>query len=138
MLLTTGQLVGETLAQVLQVDQLQQFGDHAVFLRVLANAEGDVVGHAEVGKQRVVLEHHADTTFLRRQGEPCTGDDFAGQADFAFVDRFKPCDRAQGSGLAAPRGTEQATDVARVEVQVEVLHHPLILIAACQIAQVQQ
>jgi hypothetical protein len=126
--------MGEALAEVLQVHQLQQFGDHPLFLRVLANTEGDVVGHAEVWKQRVVLEHHADPTFLRGQCETGAGDDFARQADLTFVYRLKAGNRSQGGGLAATRGAQQATDVTGVEVQVKVLHHPLVLITACQIA----
>ncbi|KWV89441.1 hypothetical protein PFLmoz3_00863 [Pseudomonas fluorescens] len=102
LLLTTGKLMGEALAQVLQVDQFQQLGNYALFLRVLANAKGDVVSHAQVREQRVVLEHHADTTFFRGEGETGTGDDFARQADFAFMHRFKASNRAQGSGLATP------------------------------------
>ena len=78
-----------------------QHCDHAVFLWVLANAEGDVVGHAQVREQRVVLKHHADPAFLRREGEAGTGDHVAGQADFTFMHRFKPGNRAQGRGFAA-------------------------------------
>jgi hypothetical protein len=33
----------------------------------VAHAEGHVVGHAQVRKQRVVLEHHADAALLGRQ-----------------------------------------------------------------------
>jgi hypothetical protein len=45
---------------------------------------------------------------------------------------------AQGGGLAAAGRTEQAADVTGVEVQIEVLHHTLILVAASEVAQVQQ
>lgn len=107
-------------------------------MRVFADTEADVVGHAEMGEQCVVLEHHANATFLRSQGKPCTGDDFAGQVDFAFVHRLEPGNRPQGGGLATARGAQQAADITCVEVQIEVLHHPLVLIAACQIAQIQQ
>ncbi|MNY23228.1 hypothetical protein D3C86_1568850 [compost metagenome] len=105
---------------------------------MLANAEGDVVGHAQVRKQRVVLEHHADATFLRRKGETGAGDGLASQLDFAFVHRFETGNRPQGGGLAAARRAQQATDVACVQVQVEVLHHALVLIAAGEVAQVKQ
>ena len=42
-------------------------------------AEGDVVGHAEVRKQRVVLEHHRDAALRRRQ-----------RRDVAAVDAHRP------------------------------------------------
>ncbi|MNQ66329.1 hypothetical protein D3C85_808190 [compost metagenome] len=68
---------------------------------MLANAKGDVLGHAQVRKQRIVLEHHADPAFLRGEGEAGAGDGFPRQLDFPFVNRLEACNRAQGRGLAA-------------------------------------
>ena len=95
--------MGEALAQVLQVDQFQQFSHYVVFARVLADTEDDVVGHAQMGKQRVVLEHHADATFLGGQGVAGAGNDLAGQADFTFVHRLEPGNRTQCGGFSTPR-----------------------------------
>ncbi|MCY1179947.1 hypothetical protein D9M73_203700 [compost metagenome] len=69
---------------------------------MLADTERNVLGHRQVREQGVVLEHHADPALLRGQGETRLGDDFAGQLDFTFVDRFEAGDGAQGGGLAAP------------------------------------
>jgi hypothetical protein len=101
----------ERLAEVLEVDQFQQLFGHAILLRMLANAEGDVVGHAQVREQRVVLEHHADAAFLRGEGEAGAGDGLAGQLDFAFVYRFETGNRPQSGGFAAAGRAQQATDV---------------------------
>jgi hypothetical protein len=54
------------------------------------------------------------------------------------VHRFETGNRAQGGGLAAAGRAEQATDVACVQVQVEVLDDALIAIAAGEVAQVEQ
>ncbi|MNR49366.1 hypothetical protein D3C85_1687280 [compost metagenome] len=54
------------------------------------------------------------------------------------MDRLEAGDRAQGSGLAAPRGAEQAADVTGIEVKIEVLDHALVLVATGQVAQVKQ
>ncbi|MNC71794.1 hypothetical protein D3C75_1227530 [compost metagenome] len=105
---------------------------------MLANAEGDVVGHAQVREQRVVLEHHADAAFLRGEGEAGAGDGLAGQLDFAFVYRFETGNSPQSGGLAAAGRAQQATDVTGVQMQVQVLHHTLVLIAAGEVAQVKQ
>lgn len=51
--------------------------------------------------------------------------------------RFETGDGPQGGGLAATGGAQQASDIPGVEVQVEVLHHSLVLVAASQVAQVQ-
>ncbi|MNC34859.1 hypothetical protein D3C75_833160 [compost metagenome] len=138
LLLAAGQLVRVALAQRPQLDQLEHLFGDALALGMLADAEGDVLGHGQVRKQRVVLEHHADAAFFRGQGEAGAGDGLAGQLNAALMDRLETGDGAQGGGLAAAGGAEQATDVACVEVQIEILHHPLFTVAAGQVAEFEQ
>src|SRR5690606_24230558 len=109
-----------------------------LFRSLLANAEGDVLGHVQMGEQRVILEHHADAALFRCQGEAAAGNDLAGQLDLALLHGFEPGDGPQRGGLAAAGGAEQAADVAGVEVQVQVPHHLVRLVAAVQVAQLQQ
>ncbi len=52
--------------------------------------------------------------------------------------RLEAGDGAQGGGLAATGGAEQATDVAGVQVQVEVLDDALLAVATGEVAQVEQ
>ncbi|MNO58997.1 hypothetical protein D3C76_495740 [compost metagenome] len=130
--------MGKAPAQLVQLHQAQQVVDDGLALGMLADAEGDVVLHAQVREQRVVLEHHADAALFRRQGEAGAGDHFAVQRDLAFLHRFEAGDGAQGGGLAAARRAEQATDVAGVQVQADVLHHALLLVSAGKIFQVEQ
>ncbi|MNE68696.1 hypothetical protein D3C80_1643720 [compost metagenome] len=101
LLLAAGKLVGVAFAQAAELDQLEHLFDHLALLRVLADTEGNVLGHGQVREQRVVLEHHADPAFLRCQGESGLGDDLAAQLDLAFVHRLEAGDGAQGGGLAA-------------------------------------
>ena len=75
LLLPARQLVRRTLRGMAQPDQIEHllhprgtFGS-----RQLMHAEGDVVGHAQVREQRVVLEHHADAARLGRQLQPARG-----------------------------------------------------------------
>ncbi len=138
LLLAAGEFVGVARGEVVELDQLQKLAHQALALWMLADAEADVVGHAEMGEQRVVLEHHADPAFLRRQGEAGTRDDFAAQLDLPGQHRLEAGDGAQGGGLAASRRTQQAADVSGIEVQVEVLHDFLRGVAAGEIFQVQQ
>ena len=105
---------------------------------MLANTKRNVVGHAQVWEQGVVLKHHADATFFRGQGKTGAGDDFARKLDFTLVNRLKTGNRPQRCGFAATRGAEQATNITSIEVQIEVLHHALALIATGQIPQVEQ
>ncbi|MNZ92751.1 hypothetical protein D3C78_1117860 [compost metagenome] len=138
LLLAAGQFMGIALAQGAEIDQLEHLGGDALALGVLADAEGDVLGHRQVREQRVVLEHHADAALFRGEGVAGAGNHLAGQLDAALLHGFEAGDGAQGGGLAAARGAEQAADVAGIQVQTDVLHHPLCLVAADQIAQVEQ
>jgi len=105
---------------------------------MLANAEGNVVSHAQVREQGVVLKHHTDSALLGCQGEAGAGDHLACQADFALVYGFKTGNSAQGSGFATARRAQQTANIAGIEVQVEVLHHALALITTGQITKVKQ
>jgi len=69
--LTTGELVGLALLQPLELDQPNHFRNarrdigtrHAGALE----AEGDVVTHRQMRKQRVILEHHVDRALMRQR-----------------------------------------------------------------------
>src|SRR5690606_40296521 len=82
-----------------------------------------VLRHRQMGKQRIVLEHHADSPLLRRHTAGGAGYHLPIQADFPGVDRLEARDAAQGGGLAAARGAEQAADIAGAQVDAQVFHH---------------
>jgi hypothetical protein len=58
--------------------------------------EGDIVRHAHMRKQRVVLEHHADISFVGRQAV----DRFAVERNHALAGPFEARQHVQGRGLA--------------------------------------
>ena len=58
--------------------------------------EGDIVRHAHMREQRVVLEHHADIAFVGRQAV----DRFAVERDHALARPFEARQHVQGRGLA--------------------------------------
>ena len=105
-----------------RIDQLQ-CACAALRGRLVVQAEGDIGEHIEVREQRMVLEHHADTPFVRWQlhagcrehasvGEHATG-----------VGRFEARDDAQQRRLTAAAGAEQAADRARRERERDVPQH---------------
>ena len=73
-----------------------------------AEAEGDVLAHGHVRKERVVLEHHAEAPPLRGQ----RGDVLALDEDPARVRGLEAGDQAQHGRLAAAGGPEQRDDLA--------------------------
>ncbi len=74
-------------------------------------AEHDVLGHDQMRKQRVALEHHRDVPLRRRQ----VGDVTPRDADAPAVGLLETGDQPQRGRLAAPGRTEQHVERARIE-----------------------
>jgi hypothetical protein len=83
-------------------------------------AKADVVSHREMGKQGVVLKHHADVPLFDRQAVLRAADNIAGNADLALQCGLEPCDCAQQGGLAAATRAQQAADHAFLKMQADV------------------
>ena len=84
----------------------------------VAQAERQVVVHAHVLVERVVLEHHGDVAVLRLQAV----DDAIADGDGAAGDVLQAGDHAQRRGLAAARRPDQHDELVVGDMQVEVLH----------------
>lgn len=110
MLLTTGQLGGFALGQVLHLHQCQHLINALRNLLVIKTlhleAEGDILRNTHVRKQRVALEHRVDPALERRQ----VIDRFARETDLALADLFEAGDGAQQGGFAAAGGAEQGEE----------------------------
>jgi len=103
-----------------QADQRQHFldavGDVVAVGALAAQAVGHVLGHRQVGKQRVRLEQDAVVARLRfgvRDVAP-------GQHDGAAVLALEAGDGAQQGGLAAARGAQQAHQLPGADVERDV------------------
>ena len=83
-----------------------------------AQAEGDVLGHAHVRKNRVVLEHDSDIALLGR-----TVDDVvAVDQDLPLVRRDEASDHPQGRGFAAARWAEEGEELAGRDLEADPRH----------------
>jgi hypothetical protein len=100
--------------------------------------ESDVARHRQMGEQRVVLKHHADTSPLGGQHHAAARNHLAGEADLAFLDGFEAGYAAQHRGLAAAARPEQATDGAARERKAQVTHHFLVAIRVAEVFDFQQ
>ncbi len=85
----------------------------------LLQAKGQVLFNRHIGKQRIMLEHHADAAMLRFN----RGDIPAIDADGALVGRRKPRHRAQKRGLSAARRPDQHADLSLIDIEVDVFKH---------------
>jgi hypothetical protein len=134
LLLSAGHLERVLAQHAGQADQLGELAQArgALLLRPAVQAEGDVVGDAQVRKQRVVLEHHADAPLLRRQHGAGPGDRLAAEADLAFLQVLEAGNAAQDRGLAAAARSQQAADRAARKAERQSAHHFLVAIGVAQ------
>ena len=129
LLLAARQLARLALLEPRQPDQGQHVahppGDLARRRAAHREAEGDVVEHGHVGKQRVVLEHHADAATAHRD----VLHRYPADGDFAAVGLDKAGDGAQQGGLAAAAGAQQRTERAVGEVEGDAIERRGLAVA---------
>ena len=122
--LAAGELMRPALGVAVELHQLQRARDpladlvRAHFAR--PQAVGDVAADGEVGKHRVVLEHHAGVALVRRQRV----DALLAEQDAACVELAKSRDHAQQRGLAAARRPEQREELAVAHRDRHVVDRP--------------
>ncbi len=79
-------------------------------------AKGDIARHAQMRKQRVILEYHADPAPLGRHLLPGPADRVAANPDHPRIGTFEARNAAQHRGLATTGGAQQAADSPRRQV----------------------
>ncbi len=123
LLLPAGKLAGPTCFMPGERHEFEHLAYTALDLTLghtlAAQAECHVVGHAQMRKQRVRLEHRVDVAPVRRQ----LRDVRAAQQDASQTGKLEAAHHIERGGLAAARGTEQAEKLARGNVQRQVVHH---------------
>ncbi len=116
---------GEALAQLSHVDDVQQFGDTRLALRLGdtldVEAEGNVFLDGHVGEKGVVLEDEAGATFLRGEA----GHIAPVQHNRAAIRRGQAGDHAQESALAAATGTQQDEQFPVGDVERDIIDNML-------------
>ena len=118
LLLSAGELRGPAALQTLELHQREHLPHPVAGLRLRHPAhretEGHVLRHRHVGEERVVLEHHADASPMRR-GAPHV---LAVHPDLAPVRGHEAGDGAQQGGLPAPARTEEGEELAVPDAQI--------------------
>ena len=139
--LAAGQLRRIAAAEAVQLHALQQVlhprGDpgtrRARAPRSHAQAECDVLGHAQVAEQRVMLEHQADAAFARVHREEILA--IAPYA--AAVGMVQPGQDAQQGGLAGTGWPQQGKELARRDRQADIVQRGKVAVAASQVGKFQ-
>src|SRR5579859_1688077 len=124
--LTARQRDGWRVAQVLDVQLFEEFGDHGARALAVALAQldhsHDVFAHAHAAEDRGLLRQiaHAHAGALVHR---LRGDVLAVEVDRAIVRRDQAGDHVEAGGLAGAVGAEQAHDLAPRQPQGDALHH---------------
>jgi hypothetical protein len=95
-----------------------------------AQREGDVVGHAQVREDGVVLEHHAETAALRRH----VRDVGAVDEDLPAVDLGKAGDHHQRRRLPRSGRAEQREELARRDRRADAVDDRLLGVALADVS----
>ncbi|MNK93904.1 hypothetical protein D3C87_1140880 [compost metagenome] len=98
-----------------------------------AQAEHDVLAHAQVRKQRVRLEHHAQVAL----GGVHIGHVRAIEPDPPAARPVQAGNQPQQRGLAAARGAEQRDELAARHVEVDAAEHVVLAEALLQVVESQ-
>src|SRR5581483_8396105 len=116
--LAAGKLVRATFFQAGQTEQFEQFGharlDVGPFPFFDFEAQLDVLEHAHVFEQGVVLENETDVALL--DGDVV--DPFAADEDVAIGGNLKTGDHAENGGFATAAGTEQRHQFAFMDGEI--------------------
>ena len=133
----TGDLAGHQVARAAQPDRVQlhqhQVADHRLGdRRVLAQREGDVVEHRQVGEQRPELEQHPHATTRGVETVAVQRGEVDAVEQHAALHRPDlPGDQAQHGRLAAAGGAHQRDHAAARHDQVHVAQdHPVAIARA--------
>jgi hypothetical protein len=123
--LTAGQLRRIAIGQPVELNKLQQL--HHLFLdlclrrtgrsRTYAQAEGDVLEHAHVLEQRIVLKHEANLTLTHMT----CGCILAIEQHLSEIRLFQTRNDAQQRCLAAAGRSQQRSQLARGEIQRHII-----------------
>jgi len=99
--------------------------------------ERNVLGHAEMRKEREILEHEPDPPPLGRDAEDRVAHQRAIDMDLARVLHLDARDHAQRRGLATTRRPQQAHHLTRHDLQGHVVDHKPPIVAAGDIADLK-
>jgi hypothetical protein len=116
--LASGELVGQAWLQAVEAEAFDNLGHTSCALgpRPVAQAEADVLGNRQVGKQRVALEDVADMPLLGWKVHARSGveEDAVIHDDASGIGPDQAREALQGERLAGARGAEEDRDpVAR-------------------------
>ncbi len=125
LLLSAGELVGVTLAQVAEADHVECFGRAATAVVDIhfshPQPELDVLQDGHVREERIRLEHHADVALI----DWGVRDIFAVDQDAPGSHELKPGQRAKHRGLAAAGRAEECDELAGPHGQAHARERPV-------------
>ena len=123
LLLTARKLVDAAVLETIQVDEFEGVRHFLLYLGLRSvlypEAECDVLAHAHMREERVVLEHGIDRSLIGRH----VRDVFAFEVYSALIRLFEACYDAQGRRFAAARRSQQRDEFILVHDKVKAFYY---------------
>jgi hypothetical protein len=128
------------VGNLMKTYNVEKLGNASVPLRIrdAAQAKSDVARHRQVGKERVILEHHADAPALCRNSASRLAHRLAVQHDLSMHDRLEAGDAAKHRRFPAAAGPKETADHARLQVERDILEHWPAVVRMSDVADFQQ
>ena len=120
--MSAGQFGDRPVCHLLQLDQLQQFGDTALLRAFFHAAQAqrirDIFTDGHVREQRQRLKHHAEVALVGRH----TADIVPVETDLTGAQGFQARDQAQQGGLATTGRPEETHQFSFRQMEIDALH----------------
>src|SRR5262249_49244274 len=101
-------------------------------------AKADVVGNAEVGKERSILRHIADLAAMRRNRLRPIGQELSVEHDFAGIRRIEAGDDAQQRRLARPARSHHGAAATGSHAEIDAVERRNGAVAAADALKFKQ
>ena len=127
LLLPAGKRCDRALFKAFEIDQLQHLRDAALRLFSVdlpyIQAEGDILFHIEMRKERILLKYRIDVSLIRRD----IVDSLRSEEDISFIGLLKAPDQPQRRRLTAARRTEQRDEFSVIDRKIKRLQNDFIV-----------
>ena len=106
----------------IQLDHIHKRENAIGPIRAALKTEPDIVGYAQMRKQRAVLRNKTDVAAMRGQETVLVRENVSCHGYAAGIRRLKTRDQAEQGGLAGTRGPDDHGPASGRDIEIEIAH----------------